>query len=307
MEQHKIALRNNKKLTYYKQGFSKSMADNRTDSFQNEIIVVTSPFLSIHFLFSLFEEFERKCGLIGIEYNTYDDNGRILSDEECLLSAYTDSLHTVLARENIEKAHFFCWCQSAKIVLAYYNLHPERFKSIIGIAPYFRKAEWTFISKLPYNDISKVKKILSVLRAARKHFLNKWLLERKSRNIVKKEPQLTAFRSLIFNNAANGVKYAHIFNKLVQSPEMIINYFKMNDGMANDDLTPVVRNIKVPFTILHGNQDLVIPVNEADALLFRSNIHIDYRILKGRTHYMLLDETKKIISIIISAMQSACG
>jgi len=307
MEQRYVIQGNDKKVVYYMQGFSESATGDETDPLRREILVVASPFPTIKFCLTLFEGLVGTCRVIGIEYNAHNDDGRILSEEECRLPAYVDSLHAVLERERIEKAHFFCWCQGAKVVLAYYDRHPEKFKSIVGIAVDYRKADWTYASKLEYDDIDKAKKILAVLRAAGNHFLARQFLKMRSKQMTKKDPQLSEFRNLIFDVAANGVRYAHIFKPIIQSPEMVANYFKMSDGVAGDDLTEIVRRVDVPFTILHGTEDRILPLNDRDTELFRSNERIDYRVIQNRTHFMLLDEPAEIVPMIVDAIRKACG
>ena len=205
-------------------------------------------------------------------------------DEEYSLDIFASDMKAVLDAIGVEKAHILGLSMGGFIIQRFYNMYPEMVQSLIlgctgtGLrdpehimfTPEFEEILTTERTDENRDDLT---------RKMNDHFFHPVFAESNKK-----------FMELVFLDAKNKRQPAHAYMR-----QLMACY-------SDTHLSPLLKDIKVPTSIMHGDEDVVVPIENAYHLhknIEGSELHIFHK----AGHMFFLEKEKEFNAAVLDFIQ----
>lgn len=220
---------------------------------------------------------------------------------ELTLKKQGEDLALLLIKENIESAHFLCWCSGLKSFEKFYESHEDQVKDLVIISGYFNplgknQAYWTEFD-------STIGRLSSMIVKNEQFSQSTWVLGLIQRlfnfNLESvqenKELEASLRYEAILKNATDEVK--EIITYPFKSLKRLYNYAVVTLQLQSMDFSEVLEKLSCPTLILNAGMDKVTDLRCAkkqQAIIPTSS----YKELPYSSHWCIYEDYEEIVDCI---------
>lgn len=247
----------------------------------------------------LIRHFSEKFKIVTWQTRGYDETDGNLSLRGI---DHASDLEHIIREEGIEKADFVCWCSGLKIVMEYYRLHQDTFRTLSIVTGYFEPLDKNNPLRTPFDStIGRLSQMI-VHNPKLVHLLKDTLMEkafhfRYSKHIA--DGFENAIPHDVLEQILGGIN-EHT-KRLVIRPFLngntFINYARMTVDLQEHDISDLLAASTVPTLIIGAENDIISHPMSSEMAAKRL-LHSHYVSLKNASHWCLWDNHEEVNSLI---------
>jgi pimeloyl-ACP methyl ester carboxylesterase len=248
--------------------------------------------------------------LLLAEPRGFPEAANVLSKDQTSFRSQALDVDALLQAEEISRAHFVGWCAGGKLMLDLYERRPDAVRSMFGVGMSFRSGRsderqnyYALVSKHP----PAVKYLLGLA-----HTFSRLQKPRELSHEIAGLPS-EALNATI--DVVGQINFIDKYSDAGQFQSRLLQYYLTESGLLNVlamvsayrdvDKTAVVPRVAVPFTVLHGTLDRVIPFSAEDEALLATNPGIRFLPVPGGSHYLHVQNGGLVLDELVSTIEAA--
>lgn len=243
-----------------------------------------------------------------LEPRGFPEAQQALSGEAASFGAQSLDVDTVLDVEQVDAAHFVGWCAGGKLMLDLYERQPKRVKSMLGLGCSVRGGRSDERANY-YELVHKHPEALKYLLGMAHTFSRRDKPATLSREIKQISP--IALDAAI--DEVGKISFVDKYSDAGEHQSKLLQYYLTPTGLLNVlamvasygavDKTALLRKLEAPLTLIHGSEDRVIPLTQADRDLFSGNPCVHFVEVPGGSHYLHVQNTGLVLDELVSNIE----
>lgn len=270
------------------------------------IFINNAPGMSIKFWIPIINNLiELDYKIFSMEYRGFQSSQQLLTEQEADFDKIVDDVIDIIELEGLKNVHLLSWCVGAKVSLHIYQRAPEHIKSLCPLNCGFTKHDLDNLGTFPrlmYSIDSKVEESPEYLNRMIKIMKEMGTLPTTDflKIMGEKESESPAYN--LYNYLDGQSPLASLSFYLIDDPVNFRNYLKIYKSFGNVGADEIIKNIKCPLDIINAETDNMINYGEYELSLVNSNDFINYTVIEGASHFMLIDLPRRVSKKIHSKL-----
>jgi pimeloyl-ACP methyl ester carboxylesterase/thioester reductase-like protein len=217
------------------------------------------------------------------------------------VAVHVNDLERLLANEGVEKCSFIGWCTGPKMILEYYNRHPEKVSTMTFLGPTFKNGARLRSFETSYErtleplfamvngDPSLAELLMTSLRAV--------LLGQSGSGSISSGPLTGSRKQALEMLMTVNASLQQFVLEPFSSPQSVINFAGQLLDFWNHDVMPLLPQVRIPALFVSGECDKIASTEMA-GVVSKMMPAAKYLQVKGGSHYLQYEKDEMLSEII---------
>jgi pimeloyl-ACP methyl ester carboxylesterase len=217
------------------------------------------------------------------------------------IAVHAEDLERILAKEGIDRCGFAGWCTGPKIILDYYDRHPERVSAMMFLGATFKNAERLKDVETAYENtldpllgmLDKNPALAGLLIDSLKAVL---LMQAEPGPVSGGQTPESRKQVMALLTSVNASLQRYVMEPF-SAPQSVINFTKQLRDFWKHDSLPLLARVKVPVLLVSGQCDKIASPQMAKAIS-KMTPSATYLEVKGGSHYLQYERYEMLAEVI---------